>query len=59
MIVLPMGKKIYESKLDWNRNNVNVSLDRELILKLKESLGDKQSLKSYIENLIKISQKVL
>ncbi len=48
-----MGKKIYESKLDWNKNNVNVSLDRELIAKLKESLDGRQSIKSYIEALIK------
>jgi hypothetical protein len=48
-----MGKKIYESKLDWNKNNVNVSLDRELIDELKLSLGGRQTLKSYIESLIK------
>jgi hypothetical protein len=46
-----MGK-IYKSKLDWNKRNVNVSLDRDLINKLKIKIKDR-SLKSYIEMIIK------
>ncbi len=52
-----MGKKIYEYKLDWNKNNVNVSLDRDLISELKSILG-KQSLKSYIEGLIRSDKNI-
>lgn len=54
-----MEKKKYDSKKNysqnWSKLNVNVSLDRELISRLKYILNDKQSLKSYIEDLIKNS----
>jgi hypothetical protein len=51
-----MEKKKYDSKkkysIEWAKSNVNVSLNRELINKLKIVLNDKQSIKSYIEDLI-------
>jgi hypothetical protein len=51
-----MEKKKYDSKKvyskEWAKYNVNVSLNRELINKLKIVLNDKQSIKSYIEDLI-------
>lgn len=37
----------------YNKVNVNVQLNRELILKLKEHLNGEFSLKSYIEDIIK------
>lgn len=54
-----MEKKIYESKKvyskKWAKSNINVSLDRDVINELKERLNGSQSIKSYIENLIKKS----
>lgn len=51
-----MEKKIYESKKNYskkyNKENISIQLNRSLVQKLKENIGD-QSLKSYIENLIK------
>lgn len=51
-----MEKKIYESKRTYskkyNKENISIQLNRSLVQKLKENIGD-QSLKSYIENLIK------
>ena len=41
--------KIYSQK--YNKENLNVQLNRELLLKLKEKLKGK-SMKEYIENLI-------
>lgn len=50
-------KKQYESKKayskKWAKSNVNVSLDREVIEQLKKSLNGRQTIKSYIEALIK------
>lgn len=50
-------KKKYESKKNysrkWAKSNINVSLDREVVKQLKESLCGSQSIKSYIEDLIK------
>jgi hypothetical protein len=37
----------------YNKLNVNVQINRELILKLKKQINGEVSLKSYIENLIK------
>jgi hypothetical protein len=37
----------------YNKENVNVQLNRELINKLKEKLNKGKSIKSYIEDLIK------
>lgn len=45
------SKKTYSKK--WAISNVNVSLDREVIEQLKVSLGGRQTIKSYIEALIK------
>lgn len=51
-----MEKKIYESKKNYskkyNKENISIQLNRSLVQRLKENIGD-QSLKSYIENLIK------
>lgn len=53
-------KKVYESKkfyyLKYNKENISVQLNRELIEELKLTLSD-QSVKSYIEDLIKNSIK--
>lgn len=50
------SKKDYEStKLytkKYNASNINVQLDRELIVKLRNKLGKGQSIKQYIESLI-------
>ena len=51
-------KKVYESKktfsIKYNKQNINVLVDRSLIDLLKEKLKDsKTSIKSHIENLIK------
>jgi len=50
-------KKVYESKKifaeKYNKQNINVLVDRQLIDTLKEKLKDTNtSLKSYLENLI-------
>jgi hypothetical protein len=50
-------KKVYESKktfsIKYNKQNINVLVDRQLIDLLKEKLKDTNtSLKSYLENLI-------
>lgn len=51
------NKKIYESvkiySKKYNKLNINVQLNRKLIDSLKIKLNKKQSLKDYIENLIK------
>jgi len=51
-------KKVYESKKifaeKYNKQNINVLVDRSLIYLLKEKLSpNKISIKSYIEDLIK------
>jgi hypothetical protein len=50
-------KKVYESKRiygdKYNKENVNVQLNRELINELKDKLTKNQTMKSYIEELIK------
>lgn len=52
-------KKQYESKKEyskkWAKSNINVSLDREVIESLKVHLCGNQTIKSYIESLIKDS----
>jgi len=45
------SKRNYGDK--YNKENVNVQLNRELIGKLKSKLNSNFTLKSYIENLIK------
>jgi hypothetical protein len=51
-----MDKKNYPSKIKytkkWNKENVNVSLNRDIINKLKDRLSEGQTLKSIIEELI-------
>ena len=51
-----MEKKIYESKKTYskkyNKENISIQLNRSLVQRLRENIGD-QSIKSYIENLIK------
>lgn len=51
-----MDKKNYPSKIKytkkWNKENVNVSLNRDIINKLKDRLSEGQTLKSTIEELI-------
>jgi len=47
------SKRIYGDK--YNKENVNVQLNRELINELKEKLTKNQTMKSYIEKLIKNS----
>lgn len=48
-------KKIYESKKiygkNYNKQHINVQMNRELVSKLRERLGDK-SLKSFFEEYI-------
>ena len=53
-----MEKKIYESKKiygkKYNKLNINVQLNRELIDSLRKRLENKgMSIKDYLENLIK------
>ena len=54
-----IDKKVYESKRiygdKYNKENVNVQLNRELIDDLKKKLTKNQTMKSYIEELIKNS----
>lgn len=54
-----MEKKEYKSKKEyskkWAKYNINVSLNREIIDELKNSLNGTQTIKSYIESLIKNS----
>jgi hypothetical protein len=45
------SKRNYGDK--YNKENVNVQLNRDLINKLKEKLDKQTSIKSFIENLIK------
>jgi len=49
-------KKVYISKklygIEYNKRNVNVQLDRELITKLREKISP-VTIKDYLENLIK------
>lgn len=51
-----MEKKVYKSKKTYsekyNKENISIQLNRSLIQKLKENIGD-QKLKVYLENLIK------
>ncbi len=51
------SEKIKESKRKYgdiyNKKNINVQLNRELILNLKKKLNNRTSIKNYIENLIK------
>lgn len=51
-------KSQYEStkkySKEYNKSNINVQLDRDLINSIKEKLNGKMTLKSYIESLIKI-----
>lgn len=51
-----MDKKSYPSKIKytkkWNKSNINVSIDRDLVENLKTQLNNK-SLKSVIEDMIK------
>lgn len=55
-----MEKKQYESKKiygkKYNKINLNVSLDRELVLKLREKLSiSNTSIKKFLEDYIKKS----
>ena len=45
------SKRNYGDK--YNKENVNVQLNRDLINQLKEKLNKEKSIKSFIENLIK------
>jgi len=45
------SKRNYGDK--YNKENVNVQLNRDLINQLKEKLNKETSVKSFIENLIK------
>jgi hypothetical protein len=49
-------KKVYESKKiygkKYNKSNINVQMDRELVSQLRESIGD-TSLKSFFEEYIR------
>ena len=55
-----MKEKIKKSQYDstkkyskeYNKSNINVQLDRDLINNVKEELNGKMTLKSYIESLI-------
>jgi hypothetical protein len=53
-----MKKSQYDSTKkytkEYNKSNINVQLDRDLINSIKEKLNGKMTLKSYIESLIKI-----
>jgi hypothetical protein len=56
--IFPMEKKVYESKKiygkKYNKLNINVQLNRELIDNLRKKLENQGiSIKDYIENLIK------
>lgn len=50
-------KKVYESKKiygkKYNQSNINIQLDRELVSKLRDKIGN-QSVKSFLENYINI-----
>lgn len=56
-----MEKKEYKSKKEyskkWAKSNINVSLNREIIYELKNYLNGTQTIKSYIESLIKNNNK--
>ncbi len=43
--------KIYTKK--YNQSNINIQLDRELISKLRDKIGN-QSVKSFLQNYINI-----
>jgi hypothetical protein len=49
-------KKIYESKKiygkKYNKSNINVQMDRELVSQLREKIGD-TTLKSFFEEYIR------
>ena len=49
-------KKVYESKKvygkKYNKSNINVQMDRELVSQLRESIGD-TSLKNFFEEYIR------
>lgn len=45
------SSKIYSNK--YNKININVQLDRKLIENLRNKLDNKQTIKEYIENLIR------
>jgi hypothetical protein len=49
-------KKIYESKKKYgekyNKSNINVQMDRELVSQLRERIGD-TTLKSFFEDYIR------
>lgn len=47
------SKRNYGDK--YNKDNINVQLNRELINELKEKLGKNKTTKSFIEELIKNS----
>jgi len=48
-------KKVYESKKlygkKYNRSNINVQLDRDLVSKLRNKIGE-QSVKKFLEKYI-------
>lgn len=47
-----MEKKVYESKKiygkEYNKKNINIQLDRDLVNRLREKIGN-QSLKKFLE----------
>lgn len=49
-------KKVYESKKvygkKYNKSNINVQMDRELVSQLREKIGD-VTLKSFLEEYIR------
>jgi hypothetical protein len=49
-------KKDYQSTKDYskkyNKENINIQLNRELILELRKNLGG-ETLKDYLENIIR------
>jgi len=49
-IIIKKSKRNYGDK--YNKENVNVQLNRELVEKIKLRIKNKQSIKSYIESLI-------
>jgi hypothetical protein len=48
-------KKVYESKKiygkKYNQSNINIQLDRELVSKLRDKIGN-QSVKSFLEGYL-------
>ena len=52
-------KSQYESTKNYTKNynklNINVQLNREIIENLKLKLGSSVSIKSYLENLIRLN----